>query len=179
MSDRTIGLGNRSNLETPRKQKTNLHVLVLAYGNPLRGDDGLAWRAAHELKKAIVSPNIEIEQLPQLVPEFAEVIGRSKAVIFLDAATPQPGKTNPGEFFLREVLRQGVGQSVDSAFGHQCSPESLLRLAEELYQAQPRAFIATLTGKDFGSGEKLSPAVELAIPEFVARLEKLIRELVD
>lgn len=149
-------------------------VIVIAYGNPLRGDDGLAWHAADELKQKFAPPQVEISQRHQLSPEIAEEIRHFDAVIFVDAALV--GKAQPGEICTSEVSELELAQASASAFHHQYSPASVLALAAELYGARPSAFVATLTGQDFGPGERLSPAIEHAMPEFVAQIEVLIQQ---
>ena len=156
-------------------------VLVIAYGNAVRGDDGLAWRAAEQVKKLFPSADVEVPDVKvlerhQLVPELAEELSRSLAVIFVDAAAAQPGKTHPGEIQVAEITDQEVN-SASEPFHHQFSPMSLVALGKELYQSRPRAFVASLVGEDFAPGENLSPVVERAMPEFVRRIEKLIRDL--
>jgi hydrogenase maturation protease len=153
-------------------------VVVIAYGNPLRTDDGLAWRAADELQKKFSSPEIEILQVHQLAPELAESISRAHAVIFVDAAAPQPGKTHPGEIRIVEIGEHEINRAPNSALHHQFSAISLLAIARQLYRSCPRAFVATLTGEDFNIGESLSPKIQYALPEFVQRIEKFIRSLI-
>lgn len=153
-------------------------VLVVAYGNPLRGDDGLAWRVAEELTRRALRPNVEILERHQLAPELAEDLSRAEAVIFVDAASPQLWNGRPGEIRVAEISEQEPHRSAASPFHHQYSPASLLELAGYLYHARPRAFCVTLTGESFDAGEGLSSAIEAALPKFVARIEKLIRELI-
>jgi hydrogenase maturation protease len=151
------------------------HIMVIAYGNPLRGDDGLAWRVASELKKQF--PGIEIVERHQLVPELAEFISRSEAVIFVDAASAEAGGNQAGEIRIVEISEPESGRDLSSPFHHQYSPISLLALAAQVYGAKPRAFIASLVAQDFSPGGRLSPAVEQAMPEFLARIEDLILQL--
>jgi len=154
------------------------HVVVIAYGNPLRGDDGLASHAADELRKNLTFPDVEILQVHQLAPELAENLSRSHVVVFVDASAAKPGKTQPGEIGIVEIGKQESNRATGSPFHHQFSPASLLALAAELYHTTPRAFLATMTGEDFSPGERLSPSIEGAMPEFVARIERLIRQLI-
>jgi hydrogenase maturation protease len=153
-------------------------VVVIAYGNPLRTDDGLAWRAADELQKKFSSPEIEILQVHQLAPELAESISRAHAVIFVDAAVAETEKTWPGEIRIVEIGEDKINRAPNSAFHHQFSPISLLAIARQLYRSCPRAFVVTLTGGDFNVGESLSPKIQRALPEFVQRIEGLIRSLI-
>jgi hydrogenase maturation protease len=151
-------------------------LLVIAYGNPLRGDDGLAWLAAKQLKTLFASSDVEILEQQQLVPEIAEAISRVTTVVFIDAAAPQAANTHPGAIAIVEIAKEETKQVGKSPFHHHFSPTSLLALTAQLYGVRPRAFIATLTGEDFGPGERLSAAVEQAMPEFLAQIEKVIRE---
>lgn len=154
-------------------------MLIIAYGNPLRSDDALAWRAAEELARKIQPANLEILQRHQLAPELAENLTRCDAVIFLDAAAPQLADTRPGEIRVFEISTQDDPQVAASAFCHQFSPATLLALAARLYHARPRAFCVTLTVENFDAGERLSPVIEAALPDFVGRVEKLIQELME
>ena len=152
-------------------------MLIIAYGNLLRGDDGLASRAADELAQKVEPSKVEILQRHQLAPELAENLSRCEAVIFVDAAASHGEDNYPGKIRAVEIPSQGEEHEAASAFCHQFSPFSLLALAARLYQARPRAFCVTLTGENFDAGEGLSPAIEAALPEFVAQIESLTREL--
>jgi hydrogenase maturation protease len=100
-------------------------VLIIAYGNPMRSDDGLAWRAADQLDRKFAgtktAAEVEIMRCHQLAPELAEVVTRSESVIFLDAAA-DAGR-NPGELRCEKVLLPGG----ESSFSHQLSPECRAR----------------------------------------------------
>jgi len=150
-------------------------ILIIAYGNPMRSDDGLAWRAADALENTFDSAEVEILRSHQLTPELAETVSRSQAVLFVDAASPDGGNCQPGEVCSTEVQ---VSKS-PPRFSHQLSPGAVVALARELYGAEPRSFSVTVTGQDFGHGELLSPAVEAAIPALVVRIEGLVRSLLS
>ena len=144
-------------------------ALILAYGNPLRSDDGVAWRAAEALRQKFPPGEIEVACRHQLAPELAETVSRFQRVIFVDAASSPQGF--PGEVRVEDLGRKG---STDSAtYSHTLSPHAVLRLAETLYGATPRAWSVTVTGQNFDHGEELSPAVAAALPDLVARIEEL------
>ena len=145
-------------------------VLIVAYGNPLRSDDGLAWHAADELEGKLAVSEVEILRVHQLAPELAETVSRCAAVIFVDAASAEKGQ--PGEVRCEEI-HEGVGEA---RFSHQLSPSAVITLAGKLYGARPHAFSVTLTGQSFDHGESLSPAVAAALPAYVARIESLVRQ---
>jgi hydrogenase maturation protease len=146
-------------------------VLIVAYGNTLRGDDGVAWRTADALRGKFPESRVEILCLHQLAPELAETASRFECVIFLDAASKQAGK--PGEIRVEEIRGETIPKNEGAAFGHSLSPAAVLALAANLYGAKPQAFSVTVAGKDFGHGDGLSPSVAAAVPDLISRIELL------
>jgi hydrogenase maturation protease len=126
--------------------------LVLAYGNPLRRDDGVGWRIAAALGDV---PGVEIECVHQLVPELASRLGRTEGVLFIDAAVGEPA----GRVRVRDV----VSEEGDSGFGHVLPPERLLDLADRLHGSAPPAILVTVTAGDVGFGIELSAPVQRAL----------------
>ena len=143
-------------------------LLIVAYGNPLRTDDGVAWRAAAVLQKKFPSEQAEILTLHQLGPELAENASRSECVSFVDAAA---GPGRPGEIQVKEL---SSGEDTESsALCHAISPSHVLALAAQLYHCRPRAYSTTVVGENFNHGESLSPSVEAALPALLGRIEEL------
>jgi hydrogenase maturation protease len=140
-------------------------TLILAYGNPLRGDDGAGWEAAALLERQL-GEEVEILTRHQLTPELAEVISRAKGVIFIDAAC----EGMPGAVHCREVP---VVPFAAQPFTHHVAPADLLAAAQELFGHAPQAYLITINGSDFGFHERLTPAVEAALPEVVAYVERI------
>jgi hydrogenase maturation protease len=132
-------------------------LLVIGYGNPLRSDDGVGWRAAERLRGG----EAEVVTVQQLTPELMEPISHARRIVFIDAGV----EGRPGEIRRRVVAADGGG-----GFTHHGSPEALLAGARALYGSAPEAVLYTITGVSFEFGERLSPEVEAA-------LERLISEL--
>jgi len=153
-------------------------VLIIAYGNPMRSDDGVAWHAADKLERKFagskIAAEVEILRCHQLAPELAEAVSQSEAVIFLDAASVGTAR-QPGELHCEEIVQSDARTS----FTHQLSPCAVVALSQQLFGASPRAYAMTLTGECFDHGESLSPMVEAALPEWVARTEALVRQLLS
>lgn len=148
-------------------------ILIIGYGNPLRGDDGVGWRAADALRDTIGSqPEIEILQFQQLNPELAEPISRASVVIFVDAARPGLGAA------AGSILEQDLEPKCMSpgCFSHDLTPPTLLACAAELFGSTPRARIFSIVGLDFGMGEELSPPVSAQMPELISRVRAMIGE---
>jgi hydrogenase maturation protease len=147
------------------------NVLILAYGNPMRCDDGIAWRAADALAPKFSEAEVEIHRLHQLTPELADTVRNFGTVIFVDAAACAGSQDKPGTIRLEEI--RGVA-SEPVRFSHVLSPKKVLDLAFQLYVASPGAFVITVAGENFGHGDSLSAPVASALPELVARIERLV-----
>ncbi len=140
-------------------------VVIIAYGNPVRSDDGLAWHAAKQLARL---PATEIHCVQQLMPEIAEVISHARLLIFMDAAeTGLPGEVS--------CIKVGDGPQSIGGTSHYLSPAELVALARLLYGATPEAFSITVCGENFDHGETLSPRIEAAIPHVVKAIADLVK----
>jgi hydrogenase maturation protease len=144
-------------------------ILILGYGNPLRSDDGMGWRAAEELSRTLSSPDIEVLARHQLTPEVAGPLSQAAAVVFIDAS--QEGK--PGELSCVPLTPQASG----TGFSHDLSPAAALALSQLLFCTSPRAFLVSLCGENFDHGETLSPPVAAGMPRLTALVEALVEHL--
>jgi hydrogenase maturation protease len=139
-------------------------LLIIGYGNPLRGDDGFGWQAASQLLDRIADPEIEVMAVQQLTPELMEPISRAGRVVFIDAAA----SGEPGVLEERTLAPDTAFDSHN--FTHHSTPGGLLAGAQALFGRAPEATLYTVPGEDFGFGERLTPAVEKALAEVVARV---------
>lgn len=146
-------------------------VLVIGYGNPLRGDDGIGWRAADELEKRWAGHGLARLSFLQLTPEMAEDVAGAAAVLFIDASCDIP----PGAVDCREVEPTPAG--APRSFTHHMKPDTLLALARDLFGRAPRAWLITAGAADFECGERLTPAVEDALPLLVERAGEILRQV--
>jgi hydrogenase maturation protease len=146
-------------------------VLIIAYGNPLRSDDGIAWRAVEELKREPGTTTAEIICVHQLMPELAEQVSHFENVVFVDASCE-------GE--LGTITCEPVSaRSADVQFWHQLTAESLLALSAQLFGIAPRAFSVSFSGESFDHGDTLSRAATVGLPRLVARVSELVGHLAD
>jgi hydrogenase maturation protease len=144
-----------------------MHILILAYGNPLRCDDGLGWHAARQLTDQLTVDN-QVLTCHQLAPELAEDISGADAVFFIDASR----EGEPGE-----LTCQPVRPSNDNVgFSHDCSPQVLLALCDQLYGACPPAYAVSVCGQSFHHGESLSPCVAATLPRLTTVITEMARQ---
>jgi len=149
-------------------------VLLIAYGNPLRGDDGLAWQVSELLAGRFSPTELKIVCCHQLAPELADDLSCSDAVIFVDAASPESRFGIPGEIRVVEIHATESLQPVT----HHFAPAALLAMAASLYGATPKSFLVTVTGQNFEHEEALSAAVKAALPAVASRIEALLGEII-
>ncbi|HEY0592549.1 MAG TPA: hydrogenase maturation protease [Thermoanaerobaculia bacterium] len=143
-------------------------VLVLGYGNTLRGDDGAGWLAAEALRSAS-NGDVDVRAIHQLGPELAVDVAAAPAVVFVDASVAGP----PGQVAMREVGQASPAMGLT----HHVPPAAVMDLAEELYGVRPPAWEVAISGASFALGEGLSPAVAARIPALVALVGRLARFL--
>jgi hydrogenase maturation protease len=145
-----------------------MNILVIGYGNPLRGDDGVGWRVAAAVAAALPGGAAEVLTVHQLTPELAEPISRAERVIFIDAAAEgEAGAVSC--FALEDAGRQPALQG-----SHLTTPDALLGMAAELFGRCPPAHMVTVVGESFELSESLSPVVEAAAIEAIARVLELV-----
>jgi len=122
--------------------------LLLAVGNPLRRDDGVAHRVVQLLGTL---EGIQIHSCIQLTPEVAEDIAGASAVVFIDA------DVNPGAPALEALTPE---QDSANPLSHSVSPSTLVELARRLYGFHGSAYLCRIPGADFSEGEGLTPETE-------------------
>lgn len=143
-----------------------MKILVIGWGNPLRGDDGAGWRAAEMVGGALEGHDVTVRVGHQLMPELAEDIAGAGFVVFIDAACDN----GPGEV---RVERVEPDRAPSAAFSHQLSPPALLGMAERLYGRRPEARLFTVGARSFEFGERLSPEVESALPSLLEEIGRV------
>jgi hydrogenase maturation protease len=122
-------------------------VLLIGFGNPGRGDDGLGPALARRIA-ARGLPGVTVDIDYQLTVEHALMIAQAGAVVFADAALDA---TAP--FYFRAVAREEATE----LGSHAVSPAAALALARLLFGAEPAGFVLGLRGAAFGEmGEGLS-----------------------
>jgi hydrogenase maturation protease len=142
-------------------------ILIIGYGNELRGDDAAGVLAARELKRYFQDDDeVEVIAAQQLAPEMAEVVSRSSFVIFLDAAND--GRC--GSIACEPIEPEGDNRR----FTHYFTAATLLVMAEQIYGQAPPAISQTLSGWSFGLGGELSNNACERLPEFVRQAKEVV-----
>ena len=141
-------------------------ILIVGYGNVLRGDDGVGIHVARELERQFHDdPEVEIIACQQLTHEMAEDISASELVIYLDAAVDD----EPGSVRCRQLHAD-----TPVGYSHDVTAEALVSAAEQLYGELPKAFSITFSGYSFEMGSRLSRAAQLRLPELLRQAREVI-----
>jgi len=153
-------------MTTPSSEPST-RLLVIGYGNTLRGDDEVGPRAAEAIA-TLALPGVRALVCPLLTPELAEAVSQAGVVIFVDAAVDAP----------REVLMRPLAPAVSSqVVAHAASPATLLALARDVYGRVPEAWWLTIPVADLGIGETFSPLAQRGLAEAIAKIQKCAAEL--
>ena len=126
--------------------------MVIGYGNPSRGDDGVAHHVVDALQQALAPPDqTKLVKAHQLDIALAEEIASQDMVVFVDAALgPADGEA------LRVLPLHAEPTPPTDLDSHSLTPASLLSLTGWLYGRIPKAAIVALTGRNFSYGQALS-----------------------
>jgi hydrogenase maturation protease len=124
--------------------------LLLAVGNPSRGDDALGPQLLQRLRELDVAAGGDVELLGdfQLQIEHALDLRGRHGVLFIDAA-------HPGAATAAQLLAIAADPGVVPA-SHALRPQALLRVAERIDGTAPPAWQLAIEGASFGLGDALS-----------------------
>jgi hydrogenase maturation protease len=142
-------------------------VLVMALGNPSRGDDALGPELAARLEAAAL-PGVEVIVEFQLQVEHSLDLEGRRLVVFVDAAVDARA---PCE--IRAVMPARDA----SHTSHALSPAAVLETFERVTgQAAPAARVLAVRGESFELGAPLSPEARANLEAAWGRLAALLRD---
>lgn len=143
----------------------------MGYGNPDRGDDGVAWHILKNLfaefgrsevdlfDSDVVSltENIDTWFNFQLLPEISELLVQYQQAVFIDAHT--------GEIKEDINFQELTPTYQNSPFTHHMTPPSLLALAESIHGQYPKSWMLSVRGYDFKFEQALTPQTQTLCDE--------------
>lgn len=146
-------------------------ILIIAYGNGLRRDDGAGLVLGERLEALLRERGHEVERhsAHQLTPEMALAVAAEgvQSVIFVDTRVAGSQVES-----LHLEARRLTGEPSTASLGHHLGPEAVMTYARLLFQSDPPAWLVTVPGFDFGHGEGFSEWTSRAI----ASLPDLLRK---
>ena len=167
-------------------------LLVIGYGNALRGDDGAGPCAARLFgERCAARPGGDgaprALAVIQLLPELVDELAQAARVVFIDAYAANDGKaahaseasneshdsheSDDGAAPLRIVpLLPATDDVAHIRTAHAASsvaPAQLLALCARLYRRVPRAWLVGIPAYDFAAGATISPRTAQRIEDAV------------
>jgi hydrogenase maturation protease len=133
--------------------ETTAAILLLGYGNTLRGDDGVGPKLA-EAVGGLNLAGVEARSCALLTPELAEPIARARRVVFVDAAMDGSPQV--------ECRPLAAGKS-SHVLAHAVEPATLLALARDVFGRAPQAWLVTIPIETVELGEALSPLAQAGL----------------
>jgi hydrogenase maturation protease len=141
--------------------------LVLGYGNPGRGDDGLAVRLVETLLDG-APEGVDVEAAFQPGIEHAAAVAEHDWVLFVDAAAE--GRA--------PCAVRTVEPVPNAAFStHVVDLGSILAIAEQSFGSRTPAWLLAVRGYDFGMAEELSEGAARNLDGALACARELIGRL--
>lgn len=147
---------------TPLAVGRSSSIVVIGYGNALRGDDAAGPRVAAAVARWR-APGVHAIAAQQLAPELAAPLAHARLALFIDASA--------GDTRLR--LTQ-LAPAPPSALGHTGGPGALLALAAAAYGACPPAWQIAVPASQFAIGARLSPRTRRGVAQALRMIRTLI-----
>ncbi len=142
-------------------------ILVIGYGNELRGDDAVGPQIA-EIVESWQSPQVRAFARHQLTPDLAEPLAAAQTAIFVDASIEAPSAGVQAHIIIPAAPEPGLGHTGD--------PRALLALTQALYGRCPQTWLITIPATRFDFGAPLSPAAQQGKAEALRHIRRLIRQ---
>jgi hydrogenase maturation protease len=140
-------------------------ILVIGYGNTLRGDDAVGQHVALAISNWKV-PGLTVTAVHQLAPDLAVPLSSAELAIFVDAKLAC-------ERDVVEVQMLAPSSAAGLA-GHTSDPRALLSLALAVFGRHPRAWHVTVPAVDFSFREGLSAIASRGAADALAQIAALI-----
>jgi hydrogenase maturation protease len=171
----------------PRGPVDESGVLIVCYGNPLRGDDALGWHASELLATDPRLGGATVIWRHQLTPDLAADIKDASLVILVDVnVVDEPGVVSVRRVDAGGSDAGGSGAGSPEAAGsepatasagpssHHVAPDELMALARELWGASPAVYVVSAGAETLEIGDGLSPAMEAALPAVVDAVASIV-----
>jgi hydrogenase maturation protease len=146
-------------------------ALLLALGNDILGDDGVAWEIARRLPEALGGAQVDVEITAEAGIALMELMTGYDVCVLLDAF--ETVEHPPGALLElgREDFREAFAPSP-----HYCGLAEMFAAAERLGVPMPaRVRVLGVCVPDARSiREGLSPAVAARVPELTAHVARLL-----
>jgi hydrogenase maturation protease len=147
-----------------RTSQAQTRLLVIGYGNTLRGDDGVGPKLA-EAVEALSMPGVTTLICDLLTPELADTISKAGTVVFVDATIARGAEAQ-----LHELLPANSSQLL----AHAADPKILLALARDVFGHAPKAWWLTIPIESTAFTDSLSETATQSLRSALLLLQPLL-----
>ncbi|HYL46320.1 MAG TPA: hydrogenase maturation protease [Candidatus Limnocylindrales bacterium] len=150
-------------------------LLIFGIGNPFRSDDAAGIELARLLRERVPAGVRVIEETGEgaaLLDAWRDAPG----VILVDAAC---SGAPPGTLHRLDLRSQEIPREFFRFSTHAFGVAEAVKLARALNRLPPRLIFHGIEGKEFASGEGLSPEVVCALSTAIERILEDVRALMD
>lgn len=149
-----------------------MSTVVIALGNPLRGDDGIGNVLLNRLRERGLPADVELRDLGDGGFDVLHALADADRAVIVDAVRfgGEPGECvvfEPGE----------VAAIVESRGSHDSDLFELLELAAAREEAPERVVIFGVQPGDVREGEQLSDPLRAALPDLTDALVETVDDL--
>ena len=137
--------------------------IIIGIGNCGREDDGLGWAFLDEIKSKLPS-HFDIEYRYQLQIEDAELISHYDTVHFVDAH----------KVSLENGFNSNKCIPIETHHfsSHELPPETILYLADHIYNRKPKSYIIGISGESFNLNIGLTESAQENLKNAISFFEK-------
>jgi hydrogenase maturation protein HypF len=174
----------KSTVTRPEKfkvQSSKCKVILIGYGNTLRGDDGAGQRVAETVAEWNL-PNVRSLAVHQLMPELSESLAAAQLAIFVDVYIADAEQDIQVHCLQANSHPSNNALQIPNpkhSMGHTADPLSLLALTQQVYATAPLSWWILIPAVQFEFGEQLSTVAEQGIQDALQHIQQLIRTIPD
>jgi hydrogenase maturation protease len=147
--------------------RSNPRVLIIGVGNAYRRDDAVGLIVAQRLRQELPD-DVTIREASGDGAALIELWDEADAVILIDAV--QSGRA-PGTVYRLDACKQSIPAACFRSSTHAFSVAEAIELARALQQLPSYLVVCGIEGKNFTAGVGLSPEVDKAVGELIARVQ--------
>ncbi|MDJ0509505.1 MAG: hydrogenase maturation protease [Crocosphaera sp.] len=147
-------------------------ILIIGYGNTLRGDDGVGYQIAETIEQWNLD-NVKSLAVPQLTPDLAEKLSQVNTVIFIDALPITD--VNQAKLEIK-TISISIKEKVDN-LAHHHNPQQLLSLTQAIYQKYPQAYWVLVPAINFDFSEEFSAITQKYVKLTLEKIKDILSYL--
>jgi hydrogenase maturation protease len=149
-------------------QTRPIDFFIIGYGNPQRRDDGIGPYIVNRLRPLFKHrQDVDLLVLHQLEPDMVDTLKSADTLVFVDASV--------------EALTEGrswveVQPELNTMpfLIHESAPAFILGLLQWLYHRQPKTWMVSVEGTDFGFGNGLSSGAKIRAEQVIGEIAEFV-----